>query len=165
MSNLSYFWFNKEIFKPLESDYKIIVLNEVFGNQSFTRLPIKYFIPGSYNLEIISKVSSIYPTHQTFTFQVVEPTGDELIFFNKFKQIIDTLNIPISSNGIFIDQLKTLHEKYPNSIYSPIIVDVLAAWLLYGSQVDTNKAILYRDEAIEKYPWSSLARDRISAKT
>jgi hypothetical protein len=160
-----YLWFNKNILKPLESDYKIINLNENYGDHIFNGFPIRYFNPGKYNIEIISKVSSIYPMSQTLTFQVVEPTGNELLFLNKFQQIISMRTIPNYSNEGFIDQLQVLHETYPQSIYSPIIVDILHAILFVGSKADKKKALFYEDEAVEKYPWSSLARGKISVKT
>jgi hypothetical protein len=150
-------------YKANEENYDVIELNRYFGTLLHFGNTNRYFKPGIYNLHVTYYLPKIQPITKTLTFQVNSPEGDEAIVYNKYKEANNLLATPQYSHLKFLNPLENIIREYPNSVYSPIILDILAVWydIILKDFVKSKK---YSTELVEKCSWSSRSGGALSYK-
>ncbi len=140
---------------PGESRFKNMDLNEKFGIS-----PDKYwfqwwFEPGYYYITIFVFSQNKQIEKKFLSFKVVEPTGDELLVLNKLEELLS--NMHHKELPAHYDSLISIHNSFPNSVYSPLILRELSA--IYRITLnDHGRGESFSTELVEKYPWSSAAQ-------
>jgi hypothetical protein len=149
---------NKNEYKINEEWIEIIQLNDNFGNRLTGRTRSRYYDPGKYTIKIIFKPPHLNGSTESISFRVNHPTGDEAIVLNRFLQICKRKSKSLD----FVNDLYSLHVSYPNSVYSPMMLDIIGA-NYYFFVGDEEKGDLIYQELLEKYPWSPLGRGMLTA--
>jgi len=150
------FGMTKSELKPKEADYYIYNLMSSFGNKYYHGTLTTYLEAGEYKIKIRIKSANNFIEEKIISINIIEPIGDELTFFNSFNSILSPLLAQKYDEILFLEQLQNLHKTYPNSVYSPILLDILAANMRFGVLKNEEKADEYRNEILEKYTWSGL---------
>ncbi|MDP4115312.1 MAG: hypothetical protein Q8903_04215 [Bacteroidota bacterium] len=112
--------------------YQVYDLTEMFGNQKYHGFYKYYFKAGNYQIKIKLTNPNNYIEEKNIKINVVEPQGDESIFFNTFKNILLPIYTLNYNNKLFTEQLENLHATYPNCVYSPSLLDFLSFMLKFG---------------------------------
>ncbi len=141
---------------PGENTFYYIDLCQDFGKRLFKGGVAGYFEPGKYTIVVKYGIRGRKLNKKDIHFTVVGPTGAELTFFNSAREIVSD-----KMNKATVEELVNLHGKYPNSVYSPIILDIIVSCYLFTCP-DKYKANKYRYEIVEKYSWAAVAQGMIS---
>lgn len=161
----------KNHLEPDEGDYQVFLLNQHFGTNDFPGLIVEmYYEPGIYTVEAeFYPINSLDKIKANVSFEVRDVTGDELLVFNRF---VDILKFEFQNKQSKQIKLKTasefrkLYEVYPNSVYSPYILLILSA--LYDFPLeDERNGFWASKELVENFPWSVHSfnlLDRVMAK-
>jgi hypothetical protein len=151
-------------FSPNKNEYKIneewcaiIQLNDNFGKQLTGRAHSLYYDPGKYTIKIFFKPPHLKESIKSISFRVNNPTGDEAFVLKRFLQICNQK----SKSFDFVNDLYSLHVSYPNSVYSPTILDIIGANYLFSLNDEEKGESIYQ-ELLEKYPWSPLGRGALA---
>lgn len=147
---------SKEQLKSGETDYRLYDLCNSYGNKNYRGERLFYFETGDYIIKVKVKSNNNYVEEKTIPLKIVEPSGDELVYFTRFKEICSIQLPPQNNKKLFIEGLENLHQAYPNSVYSPTLLMILGAALHYGYLKDETKTDIYYREIIEKYTWSGI---------
>lgn len=150
-------------YKPNEEDYTVIELNRYFGTLLHIGNTNRYFKPGTYNLEVTFYPPKMQPISKTLTFQINSPEGKEAIVYNKYKEANNLLATPQYTHIKFLSPLEDIINEYPQSVYIPIILDILVVWYDIILK-DSLKAVEYYTELGEKYSWSLRAQGALDYK-
>ncbi len=143
-------------YMPAESSYWVTDLTETFAKyRLFKTASMFYFQKGSYTVEIYSRLSQGGLNHIRLSFEVIEPEGDEKTVLLEAKKILSQKN---SSKAA--EALLRLHEKYPNSVYSPGFLNYLESYYCYFEKNKT-KSSAFSIEMVEKYSWSAYAQNHL----
>jgi hypothetical protein len=148
----------RDYIKPNNETYHVIELNSNFG-EKLLRFGLfeLYFKEGNYKLDIIYYKPNAKPEHNIIYLHIIHPEGDELIVFNNLIKIVSMPGTPQYSDTSFVNELMKLHRGHLNSVYSPIILNILVAW--YSDDLkDPITANILISELVEKYTWSSRGR-------
>ncbi|MCU7491961.1 MAG: hypothetical protein HF312_10765 [Ignavibacteria bacterium] len=143
--NFDFFSPTTEELKPGEENYHIISLTGNFGKHH--PYSAMQFIPaGAYNLKIYLKPQGVITDSISIPFQVIEPSGDELIVHNGYVDAIEN-----QSPEKRVETLRHLADSYPNSIYlAPVLTLLRITWKI--SLDNEEKGLEIADEMIEKCP-------------
>lgn len=140
---------------PGESTFRFVDLCETYGKGLYYKHAPGYFDAGNYTVIIKHGLPGGKLKQTYLRFRVVNPKGDELLVFNSAKSIMSGDRADEQTEGLI-----KLYEKYPNSVYSPIILEMIESY--YGFRInDLDKYYKYIGELIDRYPWSSHARSCI----
>lgn len=152
------------VLKDGKEEYQVYDLNEIFGGNLFTSFTVIYYLSiGNYKLDIKLKDSvNNYVDEKELRYSIVKPQGDEAVFYNQLSSILLKRNSSNYDDDPAIDMLDKLHNTYPNSVYSPMVLVFLHNWIFMGTH--TKKAENYVQELIDSYPWSRYALPLIGYK-
>jgi len=146
-------------FKPGEEFYKCIELNDFWGKKFNLRVESLYYDPGKYSIVVTFNPPNMKEIKNSIFFQVNKPSGEEAIVFNEFLQVYRDFK-KFSRDSDYPEALYALHLAHPNSVYSPILLDLVSSY--YSSFLkDPEKAGSIDHELVEKYPWSGLSQGMI----
>jgi hypothetical protein len=148
---------DKNEFKINEEWYSIILLNDCFGKQLTGRSQTLYYEPGEYTIKIIFKPPHLKESTESISFLVNNPKGEESVVLKRFLQICNQQ----SKSFDFVNDLYSLHVSYPNSVYSPTLLDIIGANYLFSLDDEVKGESIYQ-ELLEKYPWSPLGRGALA---
>lgn len=156
----------KKALKNNEETYWIYDLTEMYGNIHYHGFLTTYFKTGTYKIKIKVTSPNNFIEKKTISFRVVEPKGDELFYFTSLKKYLAPLFTPDYNNELFVTQLEKLRATYPNSVYSPTLLNFLMCKLMWLGKRDSQKEriIRYINEYPEKYTWSRKALGPIDTK-
>ncbi|PIX94898.1 MAG: hypothetical protein COZ25_03215 [Ignavibacteria bacterium CG_4_10_14_3_um_filter_37_18] len=147
-------WFSpsENDIKPGQECYRIIEINKFWGIR-FCRSSLSHRIDaGKYTLEVFYSQPGFPLQTINLPIQIAAPDGDEKFVWNSMLELCENeVNLGTKE---FTEKLSSLHVKYPNSVYTPIMLVTLEA--LYGIVLkDQMKATAARKELIEEHLWSS----------
>lgn len=163
---LSDFVPRKKTLKNNEETYWVYDLTEMYGNIHYHGFLSSYFKVGTYKIKIKVTSPNNFIEEKTISFRVVEPQGDELFYFTSLKKFIAPIFTPNDNNELLVTQLEKLRATYPNSVYSPILLDFLICKLMWVGKRNSQmeKIMRYLNEYPEKYTWSRKALGAIDTK-
>ena len=161
---LKYYGPSGSAFSPNKNEYKIneewcsiILLNDCFGKQLTGRSQTLYYDLGEYTIKIIFKPPHLKESAESISFLVNNPKGDESVVLKRFLQICNQQ----SKSFDFVNDLYSLHVSYPNSVYSPTLLDIIGANYLFSLNDEVKGESIYQ-ELLDKYPWSPLGRGALA---
>lgn len=141
-------------YQPDESTFLAVELNFIYGHLFLPWVAANCFDNGQYTVIICSSAPDGKIERKELRFDVVNPDGNELVVLNKFTEIMSTMAPKTGpTTQTQIDTLTRLHEKYPGSIYSPTILEIIISFY-HIIRDDRIKANVFATEMVEKYPGS-----------
>jgi hypothetical protein len=138
----------------IKENCRVINLNYLYGKLVSVSTMVKYIPEGTYTLHIYFKTSTGAESDTKVNFTVKYPEGAEKQVYEEFFQFLKELPTGKYSHDTAVSTLEAMLKKYPNSVYTPLMIIVLDAW--YSSLVnDHEKAHKLMYELVNNYPWSS----------
>jgi len=144
-------------FNVNEKCYWYIQLSDFFGKTLSEVTTSRYLDAGKYTIKVSFKPPHSQEITTHISFQVIKPSGDELIVFNSLLQIYSNVYLHKYKGSGYPEALYNLHISHPNSVYSPELLDVSSSYYFFFLN-DRNKSDLIRTELVEKYPWSPMGK-------
>jgi tetratricopeptide (TPR) repeat protein len=136
-------------FVPYTYDFDLL---NYYGEKE-CKIHVRYYLPpGKYEIyhQVLSNVRS-----NTFNFEVLEPTGDELEAMRMLKEGYELTYVQ-KKHASSIKQFKKIVDKFPNSIYAPLALRQQA--LRYNHSLKNKReAISTYRKIVTEYPTSRMA--------
>ena len=145
---------------PGEKAYNILLLNDSFGKSwhSFATVDL-YLDPGKYTLRGTLYLPDGDTSKSEASFQVIEPSGEELSVYHSFVNIITEFQ-KTKNDFDLTNRLQSVLDAHPQTVYAPLILDILNASYDFGLN-QHDKAFSVRKKLVENYSWSVRGRPMI----
>jgi hypothetical protein len=135
--------------------YQVFNITEVYGNKSFNKTAIPYLKEGKYLIEVRLTYPNGFVEVKAIRILVVKPKEEELTFFDGFNRVLSSKGTKEYNTEYLIKQLEELHVKYPNSVYTPSLLDELySLTLIWHKSPNYTKAMEYLKDWLTNYSWS-----------
>lgn len=111
--------------KKDEEVYRVVELNPAFGTRFALPFGHAFFNPGRYTVKIYFTLNNKIEDSTSLVFNVQEPQGDELIVYNGMVNTLGLIFTEKYTDERFSGELRALADSHPNSVYMPILLDIL----------------------------------------